>query len=198
MSLKPPSRDPHGLAEQKLGLLRFQQAAGEGISEAFEAMARAMGLDPVAARAGVDARGDKYRPLLERWTEESLARMAPIVEGPEPPEERIDAWLGALLEIQRARARSDPDLYRDFALWATDMQPLMRAQLGRIIATLEGLTQEAGLPEGAGWAVLESTFPWTAPMQVLAWLDADSPAPEMRAAAMRRLAQLRAEGRAGG
>ncbi|MGG7567723.1 hypothetical protein ACQ5SO_16350 [Rhodovulum sp. DZ06] len=186
--------DRRDLHERVLDLLRFQRLIYPDDQALTASAAQALGIAPGLAEAAAAPGGAGFIRVLRDRVAEAEAQLAPICLRAAPAAERIDRWARAFLALLRGWVREAPVFARDFAAWSAPLDAVLRDALSPLADQLQRLADELRLGPHAGWALLAATFPWTAPVKLLTWLD-DDPEPQMRAAVLRRLQRLEVERR---
>jgi AcrR family transcriptional regulator len=165
----------------------------ERILEAAEEVLRRFGpakatVVDVARALGV-SHGSVYRhfpskealrdAVAERWLERVSSPLATVAAEKGPAVPRLGRWFRTLMELKRAKALDDPELFATYSRLVADSKGVVRAhvdkltrQLARIIAdgnaTKELSTED---PAAAARAIFAATSRFHNPLHAAEWLD---------------------------
>lgn len=140
-------------------------------------VARALGISHAALYAHFDGRDALLEAVTARWLSETEAALAPICNADLPASDRIEQWFVQRYRLKRARALTDPQVYRAFDAAAALRTPHVQAHLATIRGQLEGLLGDAepqvGTPFDRATLLLAATAPFHHPKLIADHADQD-------------------------
>jgi AcrR family transcriptional regulator len=140
-------------------------------------VARALGVSHGSVYRHFRTKAALREAVTKRWLDRTSEKLAVIVAGDGAPEERLRAWLAALLDAKRHKAGDDPELFATYTALTDEVGTVvgehiadLTAQLTRIITEGAGSgTFPVSDPAAAARAVFQATGRFHDPCHAREW-----------------------------
>ncbi|NLU71577.1 TetR/AcrR family transcriptional regulator [Streptomyces sp. HNM0575] len=80
--------------------------------------------------------------VTQRWLDRTSEQLAPVVDGSEPPEERLDRWLTRLFETKRHKAGDDPELFATYTVLTAELSSVVERHIGDLVGQLARIIED--------------------------------------------------------
>lgn len=142
-------------------------------------VARALGVSHGSVYRHFPSKAALRDAVTARWLHTISAPLAAIAAEDGPAAERLRRWLELLIELKRARALDDPELFATYVQLTTDAREVVHAhvsalteQIARIIADgIEDGEFTVSAPAAAARAVFDATGRFHNPVHASEWSD---------------------------
>ncbi|SCK39881.1 TetR/AcrR family transcriptional regulator [Streptomyces sp. WMMB 322] len=120
-------------------------------------VARALGVSHGSVYRHFRTKAALREAVTQRWLDRTSERLAPLVTGTGPAEERLDRWLTGLFEAKRHKAGDDPELFATYSVLTGEMSTVVDRHIDDLVGQLtriieDGRAQGVFAAEAAGSA----------------------------------------------
>jgi AcrR family transcriptional regulator len=110
-------------------------------------VARALGVSHGSVYRHFRTKAALREAVTQRWLDRTSERLAPVADGPEPAEDRLDRWLKGLFEAKRHKAGDDPELFATYSVLTADLSAVVERHIGELVGQLARIIED-GRREG--------------------------------------------------
>ncbi|MEO1017251.1 MAG: TetR family transcriptional regulator [Pseudomonadota bacterium] len=117
--------------------------------------------------------------VTERWLHRVSGPLAAIAETDQPPRQRLEQWLDALVSLKHKKALGDPELFATYHELAREARGAVDAHVAELVGQLQHILEDgaaAGVfqtkdPQAGARAVFQATARFHHPAHAAEWRD---------------------------
>ncbi|ATL27620.1 TetR family transcriptional regulator [Streptomyces formicae] len=129
---------PERILEATEEVLRRHGAAKATVVD----VARALGVSHGTVYRHFRTKAELRGAVTRRWLDRTSVILSAIVEGTEPPEEKLRHWLAALFEAKQHKAGDDPELFATYTVLTEENGGVVDAHIDDLTGQLTTIVQE--------------------------------------------------------
>ncbi|MGW2224064.1 TetR family transcriptional regulator [Streptomyces formicae] len=129
---------PERILEATEEVLRRHGAAKATVVD----VARALGVSHGTVYRHFRTKAELRGAVTRRWLDRTSVILSAIVEGTEPPEEKLRHWLAALFEAKQHKAGDDPELFATYTVLTEENGGVVDAHINDLTGQLTTIVQE--------------------------------------------------------